>query len=99
MEDQLYLGLRQKRVSDKEMTEFMDEFVESMAEVFPKVLIQFEDFSTYPLIGISNFSDHNCYIGTEHAFFYLDRYAKTAPAAVFNDDIQVSACLTALLKI
>jgi len=44
--DPFYLGLRQKRVPDNEMTEFMDEFMEAMADVFPKLVIQFEDFST-----------------------------------------------------
>jgi malate dehydrogenase (oxaloacetate-decarboxylating)(NADP+) len=28
------------------MTEFMEEFMQEMATVFPKLLIQFEDFST-----------------------------------------------------
>ncbi|KAG8861036.1 hypothetical protein FRB91_011072 [Serendipita sp. 411] len=46
LEDPLYLGLRRNRVDDKEMDEFMDEFMEAMAEVFPKILVQFEDFST-----------------------------------------------------
>ncbi|KZV80661.1 hypothetical protein EXIGLDRAFT_629807 [Exidia glandulosa HHB12029] len=46
LEDPLYLGLRQKRVSDKEMDEFMDEFMREMRATFPKLLIQFEDFST-----------------------------------------------------
>ncbi|KXN92133.1 NADP-dependent malic enzyme [Leucoagaricus sp. SymC.cos] len=46
LEDPFYLGLRQKRVSDKEMTEFMDEFMHEMSVAFPKLMIQFEDFST-----------------------------------------------------
>jgi malate dehydrogenase (oxaloacetate-decarboxylating)(NADP+) len=46
LEDPLYLGLRQQRIGDAEMDAFMDEFMEAMAEVFPKILIQFEDFST-----------------------------------------------------
>ncbi|EPQ52339.1 hypothetical protein GLOTRDRAFT_107823 [Gloeophyllum trabeum ATCC 11539] len=46
LDDPLYLGLRQKRVSDEEMNEFMDEFMHEMHRIFPKLLIQFEDFST-----------------------------------------------------
>lgn len=46
LDDPLYLGLRRKRVDDKEMDEFMDEFMHAMAEVFPNILVQFEDFST-----------------------------------------------------
>jgi len=42
----LYLGLRQKRVSQEVMTEFMDEFMHEMTVAFPKLLVQFEDFST-----------------------------------------------------
>ncbi|KAH7927006.1 malic enzyme [Leucogyrophana mollusca] len=46
LDDPLYLGLRQKRVSDDEMDEFMDEFMAEMTATFPKLLVQFEDFST-----------------------------------------------------
>lgn len=46
LDDPFYLGLRQKRVSDDEMTEFMDEFMAAISDVFPKLVVQFEDFST-----------------------------------------------------
>ncbi|KAH7907773.1 hypothetical protein BJ138DRAFT_1104052 [Hygrophoropsis aurantiaca] len=46
LDDPLYLGLRQKRVSDEEMDEFMDEFMAEITTAFPKLLVQFEDFST-----------------------------------------------------
>ncbi|KAI0754223.1 malic enzyme [Daedaleopsis nitida] len=46
LDDPLYLGLRQKRVPMKVMDDFMDEFMREMAAAFPKLLIQFEDFST-----------------------------------------------------
>ena len=42
LEDPLYLGLRRKRVSDHEMNEFMEEFMDEMHNVFPKLLVQFE---------------------------------------------------------
>ena len=46
LEDPLYLGLRQPRVPMEVMTEFMEEFMTEMSRVFPKLLVQFEDFST-----------------------------------------------------
>ncbi|KAF9031704.1 malic enzyme [Hymenopellis radicata] len=46
LDDPLYLGLRQKRVPDEEMCAFMDEFMHEMSVTFPKLMIQFEDFST-----------------------------------------------------
>jgi malate dehydrogenase (oxaloacetate-decarboxylating)(NADP+) len=50
LNDPFYLGLRQKRVSDEEMTEFMDEFMAAMADVFPKLVIQFEVRQLYTSI-------------------------------------------------
>ncbi|KNZ80331.1 NADP-dependent malic enzyme [Termitomyces sp. J132] len=46
LDDPLYLGLRQKRITGPAMTEFMDEFMHEMSVAFPKLLVQFEDFST-----------------------------------------------------
>jgi malate dehydrogenase (oxaloacetate-decarboxylating)(NADP+) len=50
LDDPLYLGLRQKRVPENDMTEFMDEFMREMSAAFPKLLVQFE--VRYALIGI-----------------------------------------------
>ncbi|KAG9013176.1 hypothetical protein FRB90_006148, partial [Tulasnella sp. 427] len=44
--DPLYLGLRQPRIYPTEMKEFMQEFMQAMKEIFPKLLVQSEDFST-----------------------------------------------------
>jgi hypothetical protein len=42
LDDPLYLGLRQRRVSGPEMTTFMDELMHEMSVAFPKLLVQFE---------------------------------------------------------
>lgn len=42
LDDPFYLGLRQKRISEPEMDEFMDEFMHEMTQAFPKMMIQFE---------------------------------------------------------
>ncbi|OAQ77480.1 malic enzyme [Purpureocillium lilacinum] len=46
LQDPLYLGLRQKRVSKAEQQAFMDEFMEAVKEVYPEMVVQFEDFES-----------------------------------------------------
>ncbi|CAG8593757.1 4906_t:CDS:2 [Ambispora gerdemannii] len=46
LKDQFYLGLRRKRGSDKEFFSFLDAVVKTLREVYPELLIQFEDFSS-----------------------------------------------------
>ncbi|CAK7223873.1 hypothetical protein SCUCBS95973_005326 [Sporothrix curviconia] len=46
LKDPLYLGIRAKRVPVAEQQEFMDEFMEACAEVFPDMFVQFEDFES-----------------------------------------------------
>lgn len=46
--DDLYLGLRQKRVRGEKYDEFVDNFVTAARKLFPKAYIHFEDF------GLSN---------------------------------------------
>ena len=45
LSDPLYLGLRQKRVSDDELDSFVDEFVSAVQQEFPRCCIQFEDWA------------------------------------------------------
>lgn len=42
--DPLYLGLRQKRASTKDLDTFVDEFVDAVQELYPKCCIHFEDW-------------------------------------------------------
>jgi len=44
LNDPLYLGLRQARPTDEEMTQFVDEFVQAVQETFPNCCIHFEDW-------------------------------------------------------
>jgi malate dehydrogenase (oxaloacetate-decarboxylating)(NADP+) len=44
LHDPLYLGLRMPRISEAELNELMDEFVEAVQEVFPGCCIHFEDW-------------------------------------------------------
>ncbi|KAF3919172.1 hypothetical protein ABW21_db0209782 [Orbilia brochopaga] len=46
LRDPLYLGLRQRRVPRQEAIEFMDEFMAATTEIYPDMIIQFEDFDT-----------------------------------------------------
>lgn len=46
LDNELYLGLQQRRVVGDEYDEIIDEFIRAVSQRFPKALIQFEDFST-----------------------------------------------------
>lgn len=45
LHDPLYLGMRKTRPSTEDLFSFVDEFVESVQEVFPKCCIHFEDWT------------------------------------------------------
>ena len=47
LEDPYYVGLRQRRVRGAEYDELVEEFVVAAQEVFPGVVIQFEDFANH----------------------------------------------------
>jgi malate dehydrogenase (oxaloacetate-decarboxylating) len=44
LKDNLYLGLRHKRIRGDAYQEFIDRFVAAVKKVFPRVLLQWEDF-------------------------------------------------------
>jgi len=44
IDDPMYLGLPHKRIKGSEYKNFIDEIISSFEEVFPKAVIQFEDF-------------------------------------------------------
>lgn len=46
LEDPQYLGWRHRRISDDEYYSFIDEFVATVHEQLPNVLLQWEDFAT-----------------------------------------------------
>jgi len=47
LKDRYYVGLRQRRVRGAEYDELVEEFINAAHEVFPGVVIQFEDFANH----------------------------------------------------
>ncbi len=61
LNDPLYLGLRQKRVRGEAYQEFIDAFVAAVQMVFPKVVLQWEDFLKGNAIKqLARFRDRLC---------------------------------------
>jgi malate dehydrogenase (oxaloacetate-decarboxylating)(NADP+) len=46
LEDPLYLGIPRRRLRGREYDELIDEFFDAVAGVFPKAVVQLEDFAT-----------------------------------------------------
>ncbi len=47
LDDPLYLGIRRKRLVGDELDELVDEFIEATQQVFPGIVVQFEDFANH----------------------------------------------------
>ncbi len=47
LEDPLYLGLRRRRLTGAEYDDLMTEFLDAAKEVFPGIVVQFEDFANH----------------------------------------------------
>jgi malate dehydrogenase (oxaloacetate-decarboxylating)(NADP+) len=45
--DPLYVGVREPRLTGQEYDDFVDEFIDATQEVFPGVVVQFEDFANH----------------------------------------------------
>ncbi|WP_281299046.1 NAD-dependent malic enzyme [Flavobacterium limnophilum] len=61
LDDPLYPGLKRKRIRGKEFDDFVAAFVEAIQEVFPKICIQWEDFTGVDAIRILNsYRDNIC---------------------------------------
>ena len=47
LQDPLYIGIRQKRLSGAALDEIVEEFVTAAQQVFPGIVVQFEDFANH----------------------------------------------------
>lgn len=61
LQDSLYIGLVQRRVRGADYDALVEEFVLAVQEVFPRCLIQFEDFATRNALGLlDRYRDRVC---------------------------------------
>ncbi|RZR84523.1 hypothetical protein BHM03_00011379 [Ensete ventricosum] len=81
LNDDFYIGLRQKRARGQEYEDLLHEFMCAVKQQYgEKVLIQLYHNSIFIWFQFEDFANHN-------AFDLLAKYSKTH--LVFNDDIQI----------
>jgi len=61
LRDPYYIGLRQARLTGRAYDEFVDEFMQAATDVFPGIVIQFEDFANHSAFRLlHDYRDHMC---------------------------------------
>jgi len=80
LHDPLYLGLRQKRLAGAALDELVEEFVEASQEVFPGIVVQFEDFANHNAFRLlARYRDMVCCFNDD-----IQGTASVAVAGVFS---------------
>lgn len=93
LSDPLYLGLPEKRVRGEEYDKFVDTFIQSARNLYPRAYIHFEDFGLkngrFEIAGPASFhANANMVLARR----ILEKYR---PGILcFNDDIQGTGCVT-----
>lgn len=93
LKDDLYLGLRSKRIRGERYDKFVESFVQSARKLYPRAYIHFEDFGLengefiHFLILMPSVSN---FVSTARRL--LDLYSPKVPC--FNDDVQGTGCVT-----
>lgn len=61
LQDPLYIGVREKRLSKEKHFKFMDRFVEAVRKVFPKAMLQWEDLNgEFTFETLSRYQSYVC---------------------------------------
>jgi malate dehydrogenase (oxaloacetate-decarboxylating)(NADP+) len=61
LNDPLYLGVQEKRLTGREYDDLIEEFVVAVQEVFPRALIQWEDFANHNAFRVlEKYKDRAC---------------------------------------